>query len=52
MALKTRKVANVSAQREDVQRVIRVAQATDAALAASEQALDALDTVLAGYSAK
>jgi hypothetical protein len=50
MALKTRKVQNVSAQRAEVQRVIAAATATDAALAASEQALDALDSVLSGYS--
>lgn len=52
MAIKARKISNVTAQRIDVQRVIACANATDAALAAAEQALDALDTVTAGYSAR
>lgn len=51
MALKTRKVTNVTAQRKNVEAVIVAAQATQAALIAAEHSLDSLDNTLAAYSA-
>ena len=50
MALKTRKVTNVSEQRKAVQALIANAQGADAALAAAEHALSTLDNALVTYS--
>lgn len=50
MALKTRTVTNVTAQRKNVEAVIAQAQAAQAALVAAERSLDTLDNTLAAYS--
>lgn len=52
MKNKTQTVTNVSAQRIEVQRVIIAANAADAALAASEQALSSLDSTLGNYATR